>query len=114
MAASRLPLDAGAVRFEVELRHGDLLVMGGACQQTHRHELPAPKKARAKRRTAAEGPNPEAEPRANGTEVNEPAAAVPPGLAGLCRRADMEPGCRINITIRSSAPVAQPRKMTRD
>jgi hypothetical protein len=100
-AASRPPLDLHAVRFEVELRHGDLLVMGGACQATHRHELPAPKKARAKSKSASQEPLPEATERGA-----EPEAAASPGLEGF-RRAGMEPGCRVNITIRSSAPLVQ-------
>ena len=31
---------------EVMLRDGDLLVMGGLCQQTHKHEVPAVRKTK--------------------------------------------------------------------
>lgn len=34
---------AGAAPYEVELHHGDVVVMGGTCQDTHTHELRKPR-----------------------------------------------------------------------
>lgn len=38
-------LPTGRRRVEVALRDGDLVIMGGTCQITHKHEIPAPKKS---------------------------------------------------------------------
>merc|ERR1711920_112316 len=39
----------GHARVDVHLQDGDLLVMGGSCQRTHKHEVPKSKKCRGRR-----------------------------------------------------------------
>ena len=38
------PIAGGALVDEITLRDGDLLVMGGSMQQTHKHSVPKPRR----------------------------------------------------------------------
>jgi hypothetical protein len=60
------------LRHEVLLHDGDLVVMGGHCQETHKHEVPPPPKSDVQRLK-------QKQQHTDGDDVN---------------------GCRINVTLR--------------
>lgn len=77
----------GLLRLELELHDGDVLVMGGATQTTHRHLVPPPRK------------------------TDRPPQGWKSGRgSGGCGVGGerMPPGARMNVTIRSSAPGLAP------
>jgi len=83
-------------RVSFDLRDGDLLIMGGRCQETHKHELPAPK-----RRPVVPACNEIARPAelkadrsGDGVSLSESTGQT----SGCCPAA----GRRVNLTIRSS------------
>ena len=83
------PLNPGALKLELVVGDGDLLVMGGATQETHRHLVPPPKAGKRARREFH--PQGKAGSGSGEAKESEDPCSIPEGG-------------RANITIRSSSP----------